>query len=199
MNEMEKRFNRQIGFITEIDKIKDVFRQTYLLNGERKENDAEHSWHLAVMALVFSEYAPEGTDISRVIKMVLIHDLVEIDAGDTYLFDEAGNKDKAEREKKAAERIFGILPSREGGELKACWDEFEERQSKEARFALVLDRFQPFLHNWKTNGISWKEHGICRSQVLSRMEPVLKEFPDFYTFLKDKVAESVEKGWLLPD
>ncbi len=194
-----ERFRRQVEFIIEIDKVKHIFRQTPLLNKSRKENDAEHSWHLASMVTVLGEYAPEGTDLSRVLKMVLIHDLVEIDAGDTYLFDEAAAADKDEREQKAAERIFGILPEDTGAGLMSLWHEFEERKTCEARFAALMDRFQPFLHNIETEGISWQEHGIRRSQVLGRIKPALEEFPLFLDFLVKNVDAAVEKGWLKPD
>ena len=194
-----ERFKRQIEFIREIDKVKSIFRQTPVMNKSRKENDAEHSWHLAVMAIILSEYAPADTDLCRVIRMVLIHDLVEIDAGDAYLFDEAANIGKAEREQQAAERIFGILPADIGTVIMDLWQEFEERKTDEARFAALMDRFQPFLHNITTEGISWLEHGISRSQVLSRMQPVLGDFPLFAEFLHANVEKAVGKGWLKPD
>lgn len=194
-----ERFARQLEFIKEIDKVKEIFRQTLLMSGRRKENDAEHSWHLACMAMVLAEYAPEGADLFRVIKMVLIHDLVEIDAGDTYLFDEAANRDKAEREMKAADRIFEILPEDLGAEVMALWREFEERTTDEARFAALMDRFQPFLHNMETQGASWQEHGVRRSQVLGRMQPVLEPFPLFWDYLRSRADQAVEKGWLQED
>lgn len=193
------RFNRQLEFIEEIDKVKSIFRQTPLIDKSRKENDAEHSWHLATMALILSEYAPEGTDLTRVIKMVLIHDLVEIDAGDAYLFDAAANVGKDEREQEAADRIFGILPNDTGTEIMKLWQEFEGRSTNEAMFATLMDRFQPFLHNISTEGISWLEHGISRSQVLSRMQPAVEAFPLFWDFLRRNVDMAVEKGWLLAD
>ena len=194
-----ERFSRQLAFISEIDKVKSIFRQTPLMDKSRKENDAEHSWHLAVMAVILSEHAPDNTDINRVIRMVLIHDLVEIDAGDTYLFDEGAQHDKAEREQKAAERIFGILPDETGAEFMRLWMEFEECRTSDARFAALMDRFQPFLHNISTEGISWLEHGIRKSQVLSRMEPVVGQFPLFWDFLTENVETAVKKGWLKPD
>ena len=191
-----ERFCRQLEFIREIDKVKSIFRQTPLVDKSRKENDAEHSWHLATMAFILSEYAPQGTDLLRVIKMVLIHDLVEIDAGDTYLFDEAAQHNKAEREQKAADRIFGILPEDTGNEIMQLWLEFEDRETNEARFAALMDRFQPFLHNISTDGISWLEHGVSCSQVIDRMRPVVEQFPMFWDFLMKNVDAAVEKGWL---
>lgn len=191
-----ERFNKQLEFIREIDKVKSIFRQTPLMDKSRKENDAEHSWHLASMVLILGEYAPEGTDLFRAMKMVLIHDLVEIDAGDAYLFDEAANVGKEEREQEAADRIFGILPDDIGNEVMELWQEFEERKTNEAKFATLMDRFQPFLHNIKTEGISWLEHGISRSQVLSRMKPAVEAFPMFWNFLISNVDTAVDKGWL---
>lgn len=199
INPVSERFSRQLEFIREIDKVKSIFRQTPLIDKTRKENDAEHSWHLATMAFLLAEYAPTGTDLLRVIKMVLIHDLVEIDAGDTYLFDEAAQHDKAEREQRAAERIFGILPEDTGTEVMDLWIEFEARDTDEARFAALMDRFQPFLHNISTEGISWLEHGVKRSQVIERMKPVVSRFPLFWEFLQINVDAAVEKGWLKPD
>ena len=194
-----ERFNRQLDFIREIDKVKSIFRQTPIMDKSRKENDAEHSWHLATMVMILAEYAPEETDLFKVSKMVLIHDLVEIDAGDAYLFDAAANVGKEEREQEAANRIFSILPEDIGNEVMNLWQEFEQCSTNEARFATLMDRFQPFLHNISTEGISWLEHGISRSQVLSRMESAISAFPIFWDFLKSNVNTAVEKGWLKPD
>ena len=194
-----ERFYRQLEFIKEIDKVKSIFRQTPLIDKSRKENDAEHSWHLATMVMILAEYAPEGTDLLHTTKMVLIHDLVEIDAGDTYLFDETAQHDKEEREQKAAKRIFGILPEDTALEIMEMWEEFEARITNEARFAALMDRFQPFLHNINTEGVSWLEHGVKQSQVLSRMKPVLEHFPMFWEFLQQNVDAAVAKGWLKAD
>jgi 5'-deoxynucleotidase YfbR-like HD superfamily hydrolase len=198
INEIE-RFKRQLEFIREIDKVKSIFRQTPIMNRSRKENDAEHSWHLATMVMILAEYAPRGTDLFRVTKMVLIHDLVEIDAGDVYLFDAEANVGKEEREQEAANRIFNILPKDIGHEVMNLWHEFEQKSTNEARFATLMDRFQPFLHNISTEGISWLEHGISRSQVLSRMKSAVEDFPLFWDFLESNVNTAVEKGWLKPD
>ncbi|MCK5152996.1 MAG: HD domain-containing protein [Spirochaetales bacterium] len=194
-----ERFEKQLEFIREIDKVKSIFRQTPIINKSRKENDAEHSWHLATMMIILSEYAPEKTDIFRATKMVLIHDLVEIDAGDTYLFDAEANVGKETREQEAANRIFSILPEDIGCEIMELWHEFEQCSTNEARFAILMDRFQPFLHNISTDGISWLEHGISKSQVLSRMKSAVKNFPLFWDFLESNVNAAVEKGWLKPD
>jgi putative hydrolase of HD superfamily len=163
---MMDRLARQLHFIIELDKLKSVYRRTYLIDGSRSENSAEHSWHLALMAIVLAEHANEPLDVGKVIKMVLIHDIVEIDAGDTYIYDY--QDDKAEREQRAADRIFGLLPPDQAAEFRSLWDEFEERETAEARFASALDRFIPQLHNFYTEGRSWKEHGITSERVLLR-------------------------------
>ena len=149
----ENRLQRQIQFIIEIDKLKKIMRQTYLTDQSRKENDAEHSWHLAVMAILLAEYAKDDQiDLFHVLKMLLIHDLVEIDAGDTFCYDEDGNAHKLEKEIQAAERIFNLLPEDQARDFRKLWDEFEARQSPESRFAAALDRLQPLLHNSRTKG-----------------------------------------------
>ena len=171
---MTDRLQQQIAFLLEVDKLKQIFRQTYLLDETRKENDAEHSWHFAMFALILAEYAPEPVDILKVIKMALVHDLVEIDAGDTFLYDEAGNADKAEREAKAADRIFALLPEEQGGELRTLWEEFEEKKTPEAKFAGAMDRFQPFLHNCNTQDAHGKSTGslpiaYCKATATSQL------------------------------
>ena len=160
------RLARQLYFILELDKLKSVYRRTYLIDGTRSENSAEHSWHLALLAMVLAEHANEPLDVGKVIRMVLIHDIVEIDAGDTYIYD--AQDDKAEREQRAADRIFGLLPPDQAQEFRDLWEEFETRQTAEARFASALDRFIPQLHNFHTQGRSWKEHGITSERVLMR-------------------------------
>ena len=165
----ETRLEKQMQFILELDKIKSIIRQTYLSDATRKENDAEHSWHIAIMAVVLNEYY-EDVDLLKVIKMVLMHDVVEIDAGDTFCYDEKANEDKAEREQKAAERIYHILPSDQAQEYKDLWYEFEEGQTKEAVFANILDRLQPIMLNFKTNGKLWIENNVSQQQVLKRNE-----------------------------
>jgi putative hydrolase of HD superfamily len=160
------RLARQLYFILELDKLKSIYRRTYLIDGTRSENSAEHSWHLALMAMVLAEHANEPLDVGKVIRMVLIHDIVEIDAGDTYIYD--AQDDKAEREQRAADRIFGLLPADQAQQFRDLWEEFEARQTAEARFASALDRFIPQLHNFHTQGRSWKEHGITSERVLLR-------------------------------
>ncbi|MBO5488500.1 MAG: HD domain-containing protein [Eubacterium sp.] len=164
MNRLEK----QMAFIRELDKNKGIGRQTYILQGERKENDAEHMFHLAIMAAVLSEHANESIDVLKVMTMVLVHDAVEIDAGDTYAYDEEGYATKAEREKKAADRIFHLLPEDQEVYFRGLWEEFEENKTKEANFANALDRVQPMMLNHESGGRAWLEHGVKQSQVMSR-------------------------------
>lgn len=192
------RLQQQLAFILEIDRLKTILRQTLLMDSSRRENSAEHSWHLAMMALTLAEYAPPGTDIVRALKQLLIHDLVEIDAGDTFCYDSAGNADKAEREQQAAERIFGLLPVEQRDELRALWDEFEAQQTPTARFAAALDRIQPLLHNQQTAGGTWKQHSISRAQVLKRMQPVETGAPELWSFVLQVIDQSVTAGYLKP-
>ena len=189
-----ERLKKQMEFIIEVDKLKDIIRQTNLTNGERKENDAEHSWHLALMAVFLSEYAKEPVDVLQVIKMVLIHDLVEIDAGDTYLYDEAGNGTKAAREQKAAERIFNILPGDQAEELFKLWQEFEDRKTPESKFANTLDRIQPVLLNDATEGRAWREHDVCIDQIMSKNEYTSQGSDVLWTYIQDVFEKNIENG-----
>ncbi len=195
-----QRLEQQIRFIREVDKLKTIERQTLITDASRQENDAEHSWHLALMALVLGEYAKgSAIDLLHVIRMVLVHDLVEIDAGDTYCYDSAGYADKAERETAAAERIFNLLPPDQAGEFRALWDEFEAGASAEARFANALDRLQPLMHNVFTEGRMWKKHGIRKSQVVQRNQKIDAGAPDLWTFASDLIDKAVDQGQLAPD
>lgn len=188
---------KQMDFIIEVDKLKSIYRQTTLIDKSRHENDAEHSWHLAMMALLLSEYADrDNIDLLKVIKMVIIHDLVEIDAGDTFAYDLDGYKDKEEREKKAANRIFGLLPKDQFEEIYNLWQEFEEAQTDEAKFAVALDRTQPMLHNYYTDGGTWKEHNVTLGQVLKRFEGIQKGSKVLGGFVKDIVDESVKREYI---
>jgi putative hydrolase of HD superfamily len=171
------RLERQLDFIAELDKLKSVERMISIIGGARRENSAEHSWHLALMAPLLAEYAPGVVDISRVQTMLLIHDVVEIDAGDVFCFDEEANVGKEERELEAADRLFGLLPDRQAVELKECWLEFEEGTTAEARYAVALDRFQGLLMNMHNHGGTWRLHGISREQVLTRMAPIREGAP----------------------
>ena len=169
---MGSRLEQQIQFIIEIDRLKTVLRQTVLTDRSRQENSAEHSWHLAVMALLLAEYANRPVDLLRVLKMVLVHDLVEIDAGDTFCYDAEANRDREDRERRAADRIFHLLPSDQEVELRALWEEFEARETPDARFAAALDRMQPVLANLSSRGHSWRQHGIVKQQVIERNRPI---------------------------
>ena len=168
--EDRERLDQLFTFFREIDKEKFIGRQTYLSDAKRKENDAEHAWHMAIMTLLLSEYANEKIDVLRTISMLLIHDLVEIDAGDTYAYDEEGKKTQAERERKAADRIYGLLPKEQGKKLYDLWMEFEARQTPEAKFARVMDNIQPIMLNAATEGKAWEEHEVKLSQILGRNE-----------------------------
>ena len=166
MNFPTDRFKKQIDFIVEIDKIKHIFRKTRLFDGSRFENDAEHAWHFALLALVLQEYANDSIDVHKVITMALIHDIVEIDAGDVIAYDTEQRLLAEEKERKAAERIFGMLPDEQRDEFMKIWNEFEERKTPEARFAAALDRFEPILQNYMTNFSTWKEHDITHSMLM---------------------------------
>jgi putative hydrolase of HD superfamily len=192
----DERLERQIGFVLEIDKLKSVLRQSYLLGADRRENSAEHCWHVAVMALVLAEHAREPVDARRVACMLLVHDIVEIDAGDTYCYDSAATAGKAEREGAAADRLFGMLPVDQVGELRNLSDEFEEGASREAKFARALDRLMPLLHNYHTQGRSWKEHAITSRQVLEHNAAVSEGSEVLWQFVRELVADAVEKGYL---
>lgn len=189
-----ERLQKQMEFIIEVDRLKDIIRQTHLTNGERKENDAEHSWHLALMAVFLSEYSKEPVDVLQVIKMVLIHDLVEIDAGDTYLYDEAGNGTKVAREQKAAERIFHILPEDQAEELFGLWREFEERKTPESKFANTLDRIQPILLNDATDGRAWREHDVCIDQIMSKNEYTSQGSDVLWAYIQEVFEKNIKNG-----
>lgn len=191
------RLQKQIDFIVAIDKLKHITRQNIVIGTTRNENDAEHSWHLAVMAMLLSEYTAEkNIDILRVIKMVLIHDLVEIDAGDTFCYDEKGYEDKAEREQKAADHLFNILPEDQAREIMELWQEFEDMKTPEATFAASLDRFQPLLLNYNTGGHTWQRPGITSDKVLKRNYVSEENVPAIYNYVEDLIEDSIEKGIL---
>jgi putative hydrolase of HD superfamily len=192
-----KRLEQQITFVREVDKLKTIKRQTLLTDASRQENDAEHSWHLALMALVLGEYADGGgIDLLHVVRMILVHDLVEIDAGDTYCYDEAGYAHKAQREVAAAQRIFNLLPADQAADIRALWDEFEAADSPEAKFANALDRLQPLMHNVFTNGRMWKKHAIVKSQVIARNRKIADGAPDLWAFARKLIEKAVDDGHL---
>jgi putative hydrolase of HD superfamily len=188
------RLAAQLRFIHEIDKLKSVLRRTSLLDSTRRENSAEHSWHLAVMAVLLAEYGPPGLDLHRVIKMLLIHDLVEIDAGDTFCYDPGAMLDQSSRERLAADRLFAILPADLGGELRGLWEEFEARATAEARFAAALDRLQPVLHNYSNDGGTWREHRVSRDQVMARNRPMNEGAPDLWAYARALIDDAVARG-----
>jgi len=192
-----ERFRSQIEFILEVDKLKKILRRTTLLDRSRQENSAEHSWHIALILLVLSEYADEDNlDLFHVIKLLLTHDLVEIDAGDTYCYDEIGGQDQQAREMKAADRIFSILPSDQAALFRSLWDEYEARDTPESRFANALDRLQPLLHNYFTRGQTWQKHGIKQNQVIARMQPVDDGSHRLWDYVTALIDDAVRKGYL---
>ncbi len=193
---MKERLSKQIAFMLELDKMKNLYRQTYVLHEDRKENDAEHSWHIAILAFMLAEYSNQPVDVFKVMKMVLLHDVVEIDAGDTYCYDAEGYKSKAEREEKAAQRIFGLLPDDQKDEYYSLWREFEDSETADARFAAVLDRIQPLLLNYTRNGISWKEHDIKMEQVLDRNKEYFKDSEELGELIQFIINDAHEKGFL---
>lgn len=188
------RLEQQLKFIVEADKVKNIVRQTYLADGKRKENDAEHSWHIALMAYLLQEYSEAPVDVPKVMLMVLIHDLVEIDAGDTYAYDAVGAKTKRARELRAAERIFGLLPEDQGEYLRSLWDEFEAYETADAKYAHLLDNFQPLLLNDASNGRSWKEHEVQKLQIYKRNENIPETSEIVWEKMKEIIQKHVELG-----
>ena len=189
-----ERLKQQMDFILEADKSKKVIRQTYLADGSRKEDDAEHSWHLALMCILLSEYANEKIDVLKTTAMVLIHDIVEIDAGDTYAYDTAGNSTKRERELAAAERIFNLLPTDQAAKMRGLWDEFEEGETAEARFANTLDKVQPVFLTNANSGKSWKEHGVKESQIMSRNAHTGDGSEELWSYCRDLIEKNIADG-----
>ncbi len=196
----KERFEKQLDFIREIDKEKMIKRQSYLTDCETHEDDAQHAWHMAIMTLLLKEYANEDIDVLKTITMLLIHDLVEVYAGDTYAYDEEGKKTQAEREAKAADKLYGLLPEDQGEYLKNLWYEFEEQKTPEARFARTMDCFQPLILNDATDGRAWKEHGVKRSQVLKRNERVHLGSEQIWEYEKENLIEkNVRNGNIIDD
>lgn len=193
---MEKeRLEKQFDFFREIDKEKFIFRQTHLTDGKRRENDAEHAWHMAIMTILLSEYANEEIDVLKTVTMLLIHDLVEIDAGDTYAYDEEGKKTQHEREAKAAERIFGILPEDQGKKLRELWEEFEAYETKEAKFAHTMDNIQPAMLNAAIDGADWVLHGVQLEQILGRNKKTAEGSEVLWDYAYQNMIEpNVKKG-----
>ncbi len=193
---LNERLKKQIEFIKEIDKLKAIKRQTLLINEDRAENDAEHSWHLGMLAFLLAEYSNENIDILKTMKMTLIHDIVEIDAGDTYCYDEEGYKTKPDRESKAAERIFGMLPEDQYEELIGLWREFEDMKTPESKFACVLDQLQPILLNYSKGGVSWINHGVSREQVRNRNLCTKEGSDELYNYIMSIIDSAADEGML---
>jgi putative hydrolase of HD superfamily len=194
-----ERLDQQMRFVGEIDRLKGVLRQTMLAGPGRRENSAEHSWHIAVMAVTLGEHAPPGTDIGRVTAMLLLHDLVEIDAGDLFVYaDDAQQARQEEAERAAADRLFALLPPDQAARFRGLWDEFEERRTPEARFARGLDRLQPMLQNLTAGGGTWKEHGITADRVLDKVKLIEDGSPSLGRYAADLVDRAVRDGLLAP-
>lgn len=194
-----ERLKKQMEFIVEVDKVKSVVRQNYLADGKRRENDAEHSWHMALMAVLLKEYADEEVDLTKVISMVLIHDLVEIDAGDTYAYDEAAALDKEMRERAAADRIFGLLPKDQGSMFRDLWEEFEKYETPEAKYAHVLDNCQPLLLNDASGGKSWREHGVKKSQIYKRNARIPECSAQIWEYMQELIQKNVDLGHVIDE
>lgn len=195
----EERFKKQLDFILEIDKEKEIYRQTHLTEYKRRENDAEHAWHMAIMIYLLKEYANEEFDVLKAIMMALIHDIVEIDAGDTYAYDDENLLTQKDREKKAAERIFGLLPLGQKKEMIELFEEFEEGKSKEAKFARVMDNFQPLILNDSNDGRDWREHKVKSSQVINRQKKSEAGSKEIWEFTKKLIEKNVKKGNIIDE
>jgi len=195
----DESLERRIEFLLEADRLKTVARQSRITDGSRHENSAEHSWHLALMALVLAGHAPPGTDLARVLAMLLVHDLVEIDAGDLFVYaDSAALARQEVAERAAADRIFALLPDPQAAEIRGLWDEFEERRTREARFARALDRLQPMLLNMRTGGGTWVAHSVTLDRVLAKVELIEDGSPSLGSYARAMIAAAVELGFLKP-
>ncbi len=191
-----ERLDRQLLFTAEIDRMTDILRQTMLISGKRRENDAEHSWHIAVMAMLLTEYAAEPVDIGRVVRMCVVHDMVEIEAGDTFAYDDQGNIGKAERERFAADKLFSRLPEDQGSMIRGLWEEFDAMETPDAKYAACVDRLQPFLHNVLTDGHTWRNGKVARASVEKRISVIREFMPEVYRWMEANIERAVEKGWL---
>lgn len=189
-----KDLARALEFTIEMDKMKSIFRRSSIFDGSRRENDAEHSYHISVMALAFEKYAPDGVDLLRVLKMLLVHDIVEIDAGDTFAYDKEANLTKKERENAAADRLFSMIEN--GSELRALWEEFDAMETPDALYAISLDRLQPFLSNCLNKGDTWFAGGVGKEAILKRMAPVEKGIPALWQTVLALIDENVENGYV---
>lgn len=192
------RLGRQIAFLLELDKLKTIFRRNFLSDGSRTENDAEHSWYFAVAACVLAEHAAGEVDLERVVRMGLLHDTVEIDAGDTFIYDEAAKADQAEREERAARRIFGLLPEDQAREHLELWREFEANQTAEARYARAIDRLVAVLLNHASQGKAWKQHGVTKERILAVNERIVLGAPPLWEFVRNLIEDAARKGFVAP-
>jgi len=193
------RLQQQVRFIAEVDALKNIFRQTLVVNTGRQENDAEHSWHLCLVAIILAEHANvPNLNLLRVLKMLIIHDLVEIDAGDTFAYDTARMADQHEREARAADRIFGLLPADQAQEIRGLWDEFEERITPESKFAAAVDRFQPMLLNCLTEGAAWRKHGVTSDRVIARNRHIADGSTALWEYAAKMIQDCVQQGHLQP-
>lgn len=191
-----ERFQQQIAFIIEIDKMKTELRKNILVDKSRRENDAEHSWHIAVMAMLLAEYSDLSVDMLKVIKILLVHDIVEIYAGDTFFYDEQANLDKAEREQAAADRIFAMLPAEQGQELRSLWEEYEAQQTGEALYAGAMDRLQPFLLHYYTQGQVWREENVTSEKIYKRIGSLERSMPRLWPVIDSMIQEAIAKGYV---
>ena len=193
----EKRLKQQMKFLVEADKMKTIMRQTLLIDKSRQENDAEHSWHFALMAMVLFEYAySPKVDMLRVLKMALIHDLVEIYAGDTFAYDDVGYEDKLKREGEAANKLFGLLPTDQGDEYRDLWEEFDEMKTPDAIYASAIDRLQPLVNNYLTDGHTWSFPGVDSTKVYKRASKIKEALPELWGFVDHMLQDSIKRGLL---
>lgn len=193
-----EKIKKQIEFIITIDEMKNVLRRNLVSDGSRRENDAEHSWHLAVMAMILEEYSADKVDISKVLKIALVHDLVEVYAGDTFAYDVKGNEDKLDREIASAEKLFGMLKDDQGDEIRALWDEFEAKETPESKYANAIDRLQPLILNYLTNGHTWKLGDVHAPQIYKRMDIIRTATPELWHIVEGIISTSIEAGLLKP-
>ena len=193
----QSRFDKQLDFLIQIDRMKNIERQTLIADGSRRETDAEHSWHIAVMAFLLKEYAVEPIDVDRVVRMLLVHDLVEVYAGDTFCYDVQGNLDKKERKEAAADRLFSMLPDDQRDEIRALFEEFDRMDTPDSRYAASLDRLQPIINNHLTNGHTWRKGHVNSNQVFERMAPIKEATPSLWPLVEKIVAHGIEIGALV--
>lgn len=193
---INEKLKKDMEFIVAVDKMKSIFRQTSIIGEDRREDDAQHSWHISLMAMTLGEYANDEVDVYKVIKMLLTHDLVEIYAGDTFCYDQKANLDKKEREIEAANKIYGMLDEEKGKEMRALWDEFEKMETKEAIFAAAMDRFQPILNNYYNKGGTWKKYNVSKEAVYKRMEPIKRASKELWAYTEFMIENAIKEGMI---